>query len=109
MGSLYSDRTLAAKCHHVSRITLNDCWHELIKGSVRTPLIEFEMVVYNAVLNLGLEAQGPDGWVPELLRLDGWPQGDGNRRPIYPPYAKEAVSKEISPRGNWDDYVGEFV
>ncbi len=63
------------------------------------------MQLYNALSNLGVVPDHPDGEVPPMLVMEGWAAGNGTKRPIFPPYARSEVEPELIFRGRtWEEF-----
>jgi hypothetical protein len=97
------------ECLHTPRI-FGNCWQEFIYSSIRVPILEFDLQVYNALHNLGVVPDGPNDEVPELLPLEGYAPGKGRLRPVFPPYAREQIEDELEIHGDsWENYENKYV
>jgi hypothetical protein len=68
------------------------CWHEFIRTPIQAPILEFEAVLYNGILNLG---RNPNVNVP-LLELEGIKTAD---RQMYDDDVDEIVKEYVAKLG----------
>ena len=92
----------------VNMIPANICWSETIHGSIRVPILEFDLHVFNAIQNLGINPSARGVSIPKILELEGMAPPVGSR-PLYPEYAKPVLATEAAAHEARSDALDDVI